>query len=97
MAHKRVSQVEMATSFSKIYPCMAHKRVSQLGMATSLSKFYPPVAHQRVSQLGMTLPFLNSTLPTKGRVKLKWQLLFTILPSGGSPKGESTWKGNILL
>ena len=41
MAYKRVSQVEMATSFSKFYPCVAHKRVGQLSMAASLSKFFP--------------------------------------------------------
>ena len=31
MAHKRVSQVGVTTSFSKLYP--AHKRVSQVEMA----------------------------------------------------------------
>ena len=40
-AHQRVSQVEMATPFSKFYPCVAHKSVSQVEMATSFSKFYP--------------------------------------------------------
>ena len=56
-AHKRVSQVEMATSFFKFYPRVAHQRVSQLGMTTSFSKFYPCLAHKRVSQVEMATSF----------------------------------------
>ena len=66
MAHKRVSQLGMASSLSKFYPPVAHQSVSQLGMTSSFSKFYP--AHKRVSQVEMATSFLNSTLGwlTKG-------------------------------
>ena len=50
-----VSQVEMATSFSKFYPRVAHQRVSQLGRATSFFNFYPCMAHKRVSQVEMAI------------------------------------------
>ena len=65
VAHQRVSQLGMTTSFSKFYPCLAHKRVSQAEMATSLSKCYP---HQRVSQVEMATSFSKfyPCLPTKG-------------------------------
>ena len=47
IGHKRVSQLGMATSFSKFCPWVAHTRVSQLSIATSFSKFFPCIANTK--------------------------------------------------
>ena len=80
MAHKRVSQLGMATFLSTLYLCMAHKRVSQVGVTTSFSKFYP--APKRVSQVEMATSF-SKFYPPEGH-----QRVLKILPC--PQKGESS-------